>query len=118
MWALFNRSLNADKDPRKSGLVIGLLALFLIASKIDYDSRTGWHFVDRPFGHKIVQVTKEQTLSMIKGRQIKTYGVHHGQILMSGGDGKWYSLSYFDNHDVVRQLGQDTPYVGYYDRRY
>ena len=82
----------------------------------EYDARTGWRFAGYPFTWQISQVTKRQALAMIDERQIKTYGVRRGQILMSSNDGKWLSLNYSDNQDVVRQLGsQGVQYVGYYD---
>ena len=107
---------DATEGLRRFVIFVGLCTLVLISYRIDYDARTGWRFVDYPFSWQISQVTKRQALSMINERQIKTYGVCHGQILMSSNDGKWLSLNYSDNHDVVRQLGgQGVQYVGYYD---
>ncbi|HEY5316167.1 MAG TPA: hypothetical protein VIK18_26805 [Pirellulales bacterium] len=116
MRPLFKSSLDATEDLRRFGIFVGLCMLLLISYSIDYDARTGWRFVDYPFSWKISQVTRRQVLSMINERQIKTYGVCRDQILMSSNDGKWLSLIYCDNHDVVRQLGgQGVQYVGYYD---
>jgi len=119
MRPLFKSSMDATENVRRLGSFVGLCMLCLVPYSIDYDARTGWRFVDYPFSWKINQVTKRQALSMINERQIKTYGVCDGQILMSTNDGKWLSLHYFDNHDVVRQLGgQGVHYVGYYDYWY
>jgi hypothetical protein len=119
MWSLFKRSTDVGEGLRRFGIVVGLGALLLISYSIDYDARTGWRFVDYPYIWKISQVTKGQALSMINAREIKTYGVRDGQILMSSKNGKWLSLNYGDNNDVVRQLGgQGVHYVSYYDYWY
>ena len=116
MRPLLKSSLDATEILHRVGTFVGLCALLLIPYCIDYDARTGWRFVDYPFSWKISQVTKQQAFSMINERQIKTYGVCGGQILMSSKDGKWLSLNCYNNHDVVRQLGgQGVQYVGYYD---
>ncbi len=107
---------NATEGLRRFVIFVGLCTLVLILTRTDYDARTGWRFVDYPFPWQISQVTKQEALSMINEQQIKTYGVRGGQILMSSHDGKWLSLNYSHNQDVVRQLGgQGVQYVGYYD---
>jgi hypothetical protein len=119
MWPRFKSSTDVGEHLRKLGIFVGLGALLLISYSIDYDARTGWRFVDYPFSWKISQVTKGQALWMINAREIKTYGVYGGQILMSSKEGKWLSLNYCENHDVVRQLGgQGVHYVSYYDYWY
>lgn len=57
---------------------------------------------------------------MINERRIKSYGVKGGYILMNSKDGRWLSLNYSDNHDVIRQLGgQGVQYICfYYDEWY
>ena len=93
-----------------------MCVLVLILTRTNYDARTGLRFVDYPFSWQITQVTKQQAFSMINEQQIKTYGVRRGQILMSSKGGKWLSLNFSGNQDVVRQLGgQGVQYVGYYD---
>lgn len=116
MGLLFKRTEDATEDLRKFGIAVSLCTLVLILHSIEYDARTGWRFVDYPFSWKISQVTTRQAVSLINARRIKTYGVCRGQILMSSNDGKWFSLNFCDNHDVVRQLGsQGVHFVGYYD---
>ena len=107
---------NATEGLRRFVIFVGLCTLVLVLTRTNYDARTGWRFLDYPFPWQISQVTKQQAFSMINDRQIKTYGVRRGQILMSSNDDKWLSLNYSDNHDVVRQLGgQGVQYIGYYD---
>ncbi len=119
MRFLCNSLMAGSEGLRKLGIFVGLGALVFVLCRTDYDARTGWRFADYPFSWQISQVTKQQAVSMIDARQIKSYGVRGGQILMNGNDGKWFSLFYSDNQDVVRQLGgQGVPYVAYYDDWY
>ena len=119
MRFLVESLLAASEGLRRLGIFVGLCILFVISVGVDYDAHTGCRVRYYPFSWQISQVTKQQVLSMIDERQIKTYGVRYGQILMSSNDGKWLSLNYSDNHDVVRQLGgQGVQYVGDYDDWY
>lgn len=116
MRPLPRRSKDIGEDLRKFAIFAGFCTLVFLTHTVDYDAHKGWSFVDYPFPWKISQVSKRQALSMLSAGQVKTYGLHWGQILMSRSDGKWYALNFSDNQDVVRQLGgQGVRYVGYYD---
>ena len=115
MWARFNSLTDAFEIPRRIGVTVSGIVLFLIACRIDYDPSSGFTVEGHPFIFQMTQVTKNEALSLINSRHIKIYGVCGGQIVMRSEGGKWFALVCFGNDDVIRQVAQHARYVCYSD---
>jgi hypothetical protein len=113
MW-LF-RGLTYYINPyQKVVVALVLIALQFIARSVTYDAYAGLNFSNDPYFWKVHHAGKDEVVTMVASRQIDKYGVRRGQILMCHKDGRWFSLDYFGNQDLLRKLGsQGVHYVSY-----
>ena len=115
MWPHFIKKLDRYGEFREIGCLILFVGLYVLSLNTEYDHRAGWKFRDRPYSGNIVPVTKYQALSMIREGRIRSYGMLWGRVVMRGEPGKWYSLIFRGNEDVVRKLAQHANFVNYDD---